>query len=348
MLVTRVSYPEDTALVSQGGHNLIKWVAQAQTTILIPDVAQTRWASTFQSIGIRSALAAPIMAGQELVGVIAMSSSELEAFTEEDESLLDILSTQAAVAIQTARSYQALEESRQRSAEAERVAAMGDMASNMIHNINNSVGAIRVLVQQIRQKMVPETLSPDFLSKKLTGIEASAEKTLEMARNIRNPFQIQPTELIDVQACVASALQGLAPLLDSIDLQLNWEHELAPVMATQQLHEVFRNLIKNAVEAMEGIGKLYISGQQIGQTVEITVADTGPGLLNNLTASDIFNLGVGTTTYGLGYGLWWCKIYLNRVGGSIQLDQSYNSGCRFVVKLPVNSVIPSNETNHYM
>ena len=237
-LVPKVSYPAGAVSIEAYEPGLTAWVAQERETARIADLSQTPWGDTRRNPEVRSELAAPILLGEELVGVINMGSPRINAFTEEDESLLDILATQTAVAIQTAQYYQELEEVRTRSAEAERIAAMSDMATNMVHNINNSVGAIRVLVQQIRQKVCSDTLTTAYLEERLAGIETSADKTLEMARNIRNPFRTQPTELVDINKCIRDTLSSLAPLLTNIELLLHLEENLAPVTATHQFRGI--------------------------------------------------------------------------------------------------------------
>lgn len=334
-LAPQVSHPQGIVAAERYGLGLSAWVAQAHKTARIPDLARTGWANVYSGVELRAALAAPILVGEELVGVINMASPTVDAFTEEDESLLDILATQTAVAIQTARSYQELERTRQRSYEAERIAAMSDMASNMVHNINNSIGAIRVLVQQIRFKLGHNSLTPEFLTKKLEGIERSAEQTLEMARSIRNPFQNLATEAIDVNVCLQSALKKLEPVPSTLEVNWDLDRDLPPVKATQQLEEVFRNLINNAIQSMHGYGQLGLATHKTEKGIEIAVTDSGPGLARDLSATSVFNLGVSTKRDGLGYGLWWCKIYLNRVGGAIELDTTYKAGCRFIVKIPL-------------
>lgn len=335
-LEPRVSYPQGSVTAITYRPGLATWVAEHRRTRRIADLSATEWINTYPDWGIRAEVAAPILAGEELMGVIDMGSPAPDMFSEEDESLLDILATQTAVAIQTARYYQELEETRLRSLEAERIAAMSDIATNMVHSINNSDGAIRVLVQQIRLKMSQGSLTDEFLAKRLDEIQASAEKTLELARNIRNPFQDQPTEPIDINVSLASTLDKLQPLPAAVNLAISLEEDLPLVMGTYQLGEVFRNLVTNAIEAMEDKGDLRIEGKREGQAVEIIVADSGPGLAGHLTSFDIFNLGVSSKKSGLGYGLWWCKIYLNRIGGNIWLDPHPANGCRFVVKLAVN------------
>ncbi len=334
-LIPRACYPQDSINLSIYDQGLTMWVAQSRLTTRVRDLARTRWENTYLKQAVRSELAAPILVGDDLVGVINIGSTQFNAFSQEDESLLDILATQTAVAIQMTEYYQELEKSQERSNEAERIAAMSDMASNMVHNINNSVGAIRVLVQQIRFKQNYNSLTPDFLEKKLEAIERSAEKTLDMARNIRNPFQKLATEPTDVNTSIHKALDSLETKPSTLEIILELDEQIPEILATQQLVEVFRNLIENAVQAMRGAGILHLSSRLLGQYIEVSVADNGPGITHDLNETSVFNLGVSSKTDGLGYGLWWCKIYLNRVGGTIDLDRSVTTGCRFLIYLPL-------------
>ncbi len=334
-LIPKVSYPEGPLSPERYNPGLTAWVAQQRKTARVADLAETNWKNPQRNPPIRAELAAPLLLSGELVGVINMGSVTPGAFTEEDESLLDILATQTTVAIQTARYYQELEESRLRSLETERIVAMSDIASNMVHSINNSTGAVRVLVQQIRRKMAQGTLTDEFLTDKLESIEGSAEKTLAMSRSIRDPFRPMAAEPVAVNNCIKTALQSVEPIPSQIHLTLELGPDLPPVLATQQLAEVFRNLIKNAIEAMEGQGRLHLTSQAVNRMVEVTLSDSGPGLPPEVDAESIFKLGVSSKKNGLGYGLWWCKIFLNRFGGNIQVQPGLEAGCKFLVRLPL-------------
>lgn len=343
-LTPKVSYPEESISVERYESGLTAWFARKKKTAPVPNFEAAKGTFGYRNLNVQSELAAPIFIRDELVGAINIGDTRPDAFTHEDESLLDILATQTAAAIQVTNYYQELEETRLRSFEAERIAAMSDMATNMVHNINNSTGAIRVLVQQIRRRMNQGTLTDDYLLEKLAGIETSADKTLNMARNIRNPFQHQPTESIDINISLKNSLQEFLAEMTNVELLLNLDESQPFVMVTRQLEEVFRNLIRNALEAMAGTGVLHISSRQVEQMVQVTVTDSGGGIPGHLSESAIFNLGVSSKRDGLGYGLWWCKIYLNRVGGNIRLDTSFRLGARFIVDLPVNPVASAPES----
>ena len=288
-----------------------------------------------------SLLLAPL-AGRHAIGTISVASSRKNAFRLRDERFLATLANLVAVAIENVRlfdaeraRYQELQEARQRQAEAHKIAAMGDMAGNILHKVNGLVSGIRPLVQSTRKKLADGSLTTVFLSEKLTKIEESAEKTLEIAQSIHKPFEPLAPELIEVNPCLMAALQRSKVSALPLKVQVDLQKRLPPVMATPQLAEVFQNLINNAVEAMDGQGNLCIASRRVKQAVEVTVIDTGPGLQDSLTPTTIFDLGKSSKADSLGYGLWWCKIYLNRLGGSIWLDQNVASGCQFVVKLPL-------------
>jgi GAF domain-containing protein len=342
-LTPRVSHPEGSVSPEKYQPGLTAWVAREMRTARIGDLSQSQWAQSIRGTDIRAELAAPIVVGEELVGVINIGGSVPDAFTEEDESLLDILATQTAVAIRTARYYQEMEDSRLRSFKAERIATMSDVGSNMVHRMNNSVGAIRVLVQQLRLKIKQDSLDLDYLSRKLDEIQLSAEQALEMASKIVAPRRNLDlgAEPIDVNDCIKVALRRFGSMPATIQIILNLDNALPPAMATQQLEEVFRNLISNAVEAMEGSGTLQISSGQTTHTLEVAVIDSGPGIPKGLTKFDIFGLGVSSKVGGLGYGLWWSRTYLSRFGGDIRLESGLGSGCKFAVSLPLQSAIHS-------
>jgi len=88
--------------------------------------------------------------------------------------------------------------------EAERIAAMADIAGNMVHSINNTVGAIRPLIQQIEMKLGDSELSEAYLLEKLEKIRRNADRTLDVARQIRRPFRSIRPEPIDVNQSIAA------------------------------------------------------------------------------------------------------------------------------------------------
>jgi len=68
----------------------------------------------------------------------------------------------------------------------------------------------------------------------------------------------------------------------------------------------------------------------------VTVRDTGPGI-PPLIQDDLFDVGTTTKHGGMGYGLWWSRMFLRRLGGDITLESQEGMGCVFTVTLPISA-----------
>jgi GAF domain-containing protein/CheY-like chemotaxis protein len=298
------------------------------------------WLSTYWRLvpDARSVRHTPIVSGdsEEPIGLLVISSPRQGDFGPDDIRLLEALANQAAIAIQNARYLQAMRAYQEQQVETERIAAMADIAGNMIHRINNTVGAIRPLIQQIEMKLDRGHLSDEYLCEKLQSIRENADRTLEVARQIRRPFRPIRLENIDVNESIAAAWASLtAPVGVSVDIECG--EDLPLVKATRQLDEVFRNLMRNALDAMadEG-GSLRIRSRRISdRLVIVTVKDNGPGIPPQIR-EQVFHMGTTTKRGGMGYGLWWSRMFLRRLQGDIMLESGKGQGCMFTVTLPIS------------
>jgi GAF domain-containing protein/DNA-binding NarL/FixJ family response regulator len=312
-------------------------------TLVINDVANAPlvWAlgleKLAQRMGLRSTLLCMLRVGGEAIGVLQVSDKrDGSDFTPDDERVLEIFTSQSAIALQNARYLQAMRVYQEQQVEAERMAAIADVAGNMVHRINNTVGAIRPLIQQIEMKVDQGKLDEEYLQEKLVGIRESADHTLEVARQIRRPFELAPLQPIDVNESIATAWADLKTPV-GVQATIEYGENLPPVKATRQLDEVFRNLMKNALDAMaqEG-GLLLVRSRRLNdRQVEVMVKDTGPGIPPELR-DKIFRMGTTTKPGGMGYGLWWSRMFLRRLGGDIVLQSQEGRGCVFTVTLPIN------------
>ncbi len=100
---------------------------------------------------------------------------------------------------------------------------------------------------------------------------------------------------------------------------------------------VFTNLLENAADAMDGKGTITISGSTEADWVEVSVIDDGPGIFPNLQ-DHIFELnysGRGASRPSkLGFGLWWVKTLMTRLGGFVSVESDGIHGTTFRLRLP--------------
>jgi GAF domain-containing protein len=339
MLTNRID-PRETVTIpsmAEGEHSTI---VQDMTD---PSASEIPWIAIYRQLipDARSVIYTPIIGGDEgrRIGLLGIGSPRPAEFGSADRYLLEALANHAAIAIQNARSLQTVRDYQERAVEAERITAMADVAGNMVHRINTTVGAIRPLIQQIELKLERGGLEEDYLQDKLHGIRESADRTLEVARQIQRPFLSAPLQSIDVNESIAAAWADLKTPV-GVDVNIEYGENLPPVKATRQLDEVFRNLMKNALDAMAHAGGLLSvrSRYKYGHLVEVMVKDTGPGIPPELREK-IFRVGTTTKPSGMGYGLWWSQMFLRRLGGGMALKSIEGKGCEFTVTLPSESKV---------
>jgi signal transduction histidine kinase len=226
---------------------------------------------------------------------------------------------------------------------AETFAAVGDIAANLLHNLNNKVGTIPVRIQGIEDKCQVALLADPYLATNLAEIERSASQAMEAVReNLShlNPIHLAP---VNVAACVAAAISA-ASLPSGIRIRVEGLDDLPVVAAVQHsLILVFTNLLENAADAMRGSGVVTIRGAVSAGAVEVAVGDSGPGIAPELH-DRIFELnfsGRAAVRPGkLGFGLWWVKTLMTRLGGSVTVESDGRHGTTFRLRLPCAEEAP--------
>jgi len=220
---------------------------------------------------------------------------------------------------------------------------MGDIAANLLHHLNNKVGAIPVRVEGIQDKRAALLASDPYLASNLIEIERSALDAMQTVRDrlkLLRPIERTPVSLA---TCIGAAIQAAA-LPNEISVQLAGLEGLPPVMAAREpLALIFQNLLENARDAMDGRGRILIAGSSQGREVLITVSDTGPGIPPELHER-VFELefsgrsrGDRARRPGLGFGLWWVKTLLARLGGGISAESDGRTGAVFRVRVPAQT-----------
>lgn len=289
------------------------------------------------------ALIVPFITGDNdlPLGAIGVYSSELEpgrfAESDWDMKVLTFLSHYAVLAIQNESRQQALRSAQEQRSVAETFAAVGDIASNLLHHLNNKVGTIPVRVQSIQDKCAPALKSDGYLANNLVEIEHCAMEAMQTVRD--NLSHLRPIRLepVVIEGRINEALHA-AKLPPGINVNIEGLAHLPLVTAGgQSLTFVFTNLIENAADAMQGNGTISINGFAGEKWVEITISDNGPGISPDLH-DRIFELnysGRANQRPGkLGFGLWWVKTLMTRLGGSIMVESDGKTGTTFRLSLP--------------
>ena len=279
---------------------------------------------------------------KEPIGAFSIyySSDGLHDFEQADwdKNVLNILAHYATLAIQSAEHQEAVRQAQERHTVTEAFAAIGDIASNLLHQLNNKIGTIPVRIEGIQDKCGDTLASDAYLSSNLAEINLSATEAIEIVRE--NLFHLRPINFssVAIKDSIETAIEA-ARLPEGVRVFHQNIGLLPKVHACpQRLPLVFQNLLSNAASAMRNQGEIFISGQAFDDYVEVRVKDSGPGIPPDLHER-IFELNYSTyspdTRGNLGFGLWWVKTLIARFGGLISVESDGHSETTFILKLPL-------------
>jgi two-component system, NtrC family, sensor kinase len=234
-------------------------------------------------------------------------------------------------------------------ARAGRLAALGQAAANMAHQIGTPLNLISGYVQLLIQSSPPESASVD----RLKAIQDQVAKVTAIVRaaldSSRSPAI--PHERTDLVALVRRVCQMAGPMLDNAGVQVEVvapDQTLDLLADAVQLELAVLNLISNSVDAMTSGGTLTLRLGRVDNRLRLEVEDTGSGIPPDLL-THIFNPWVTTKAQGKGSGLGLsiARQVVVSHGGTIRVDNRPGPGAVFTIDLPAAKVIhPHSDITH--
>ncbi len=228
-----------------------------------------------------------------------------------------------------------LRETQEQLLKAERLAAIGEIAAMVGHDLRNPLTGISAATYYLKKKLGSEinqnTMEMFELIEK--GIEHS-NKIIADLLEYSKEIQLERTET-DLKFLVNEAL-FLVKLPQNIQLIDSTQSKPKIWVDSDRMKRVFVNIIRNAVDAMPEGGTLTITSNESNGSLEITFADTGAGMPEDVVAK-IWTALFTTKAKGIGLGLPICKRFVEAHGGTISVESVVGKGTRFTVTIPVES-----------
>ena len=260
------------------------------------------------------------------------------ALTSDVRAVLEVLAGQVAIAIEDFRLIEENVRLERKVAEGERLAALGQMAATVAHEVKNPLSAIKSIAQVMSEDeglknqhardlslIVSET---DRLSKSVTQLLSFASKRPpaappsradELLRSVSNLFRADAEERKITLQCRANTNADL----DGVQ--------------SAAVRDALSNLLLNALQSTPAGGCVMIESLADGGEIVFAVTDSGPGIPRELAAK-IWEPFFTTRQRGTGLGLAIVRKRMEEAGGSAQLAPSQNgSGARFELRLPLQN-----------
>jgi PAS domain S-box-containing protein len=221
----------------------------------------------------------------------------------------------------------------------EKLAALGQLAAGVAHEINNPLGGILVysyLLLEDLEAGAPERTQVEKIVKEATRCKEIVQGLLEFSRHM--PSKMVPLSINAVLEEVISLVEDHLQF-QNIQLVQGLDPGLPPVLGDKsKLEQVFINLLMNGGESMQGEGRLSVSTTVAkgSDLVFIRFQDTGPGIPEHLL-SRLFDPFFTTKDVGKGVGLGLSISYgiIQKHMGRIYVERTGTEGTAFVIELPV-------------
>lgn len=305
---------------------------------------------------IRSVLAAPMVAKEELIGAIYVDTRlSARLFGESDLALLLGMANQAAVAIQLARLYedlqarnrelqatlQELQETQDELIRAERLSVVGRMAASIIHDLKNPMTTIKGYASLLGRENLSSENRQRFSSMISRSVDTFVEMTQEILDYARGGGLLQPTQ-VQVGQFINELCDFIQHDFEEKGLTLHRELEYTGplVMDESKMRRALYNIASNACDVMKVGGTLTIRTESTDSVIEFRLSDTGPGIPREIRDSLFEPFVTHGKPTGTGLGLAIARKTVVDHEGTIAVESAPGQGATFVIRLPHNAPNP--------
>ncbi len=226
-----------------------------------------------------------------------------------------------------------LRDSNERLVKSERLAAIGEIAGMVGHDLRNPLTGIKNAVYFLKKK--GNAISEIQAKEMLEIIDKAIDHSNKIINDLLDYSREMHLELTKHQArTLIEKAMGMINVPSRVQIANNVGEEAWIGVDSDKMVRVFTNLIKNAIEATPESGTLKISSCQTKDSVEIAFADTGTGISEE-TLGKLFLPLFTTKAQGMGFGLAICKRIVEAHGCCISVNAAANRGTTFIISLPI-------------
>ncbi len=313
---------------------IIDYVLREKRSIVLPDI---------NSFDEKNLIIVPLILRNEGIGVYLIHTSKKQTeFTNQILLLLSILANQTAVAVENSRNYNALlkvtEELKLTQAQmiqAAKLAAVGELAGGIAHEINNPLQILLGHIQLIQLgRDLPKRI--EIVKEQVEKISQIVRRLLNFSRKVPEDFKLEPVN-------INFAIQEMTTFMNhqfkynDIELILSLDPALPLIYGNKiYLQQVFLNLMINAKDAMPNGGKLTIETKLENGNVLIKFSDTGVGIPDDIKDKIFEPFFTTKGAKGTGLGLSISRWIIRKHNGEIKVESQQGKGSTFIITLPLN------------
>jgi signal transduction histidine kinase/HAMP domain-containing protein len=280
----------------------------------------------------------------ELVGIIRLANKKEGIFLEEDARLIGIISNNVSVAIENIGLYESLKEqmkelqsTQEQLVQAAKLAAIGELASNIAHEINNPLTSILGYAELIKEETDIDTIMKDIqvIEKESMRARDIVQELLEFSR--KRPLSLTK---IDLNRLMTDSVALITVPIKDAHLKIVEHYGNVPSIIgdPNQLKQVFLNIINNAIDAVSNDGgEIAIKTAVEDSTATIEISDNGKGIPDQVLARMFEPFFTTKKDKGTGLGLPITRKIIESHNGQIHIQSEEGEGTKVTVSLPLTA-----------
>ncbi len=330
----------------------MEWVISNAQAHVEPDLAQHRRFPEDEGMyeaGLRCGIRVPLISKGRAIGAFLLWSIQPNVFGSHQQRVLERLAAQIAPAVANAQLYERVERTietlkstQEQMIRSERLRAMGELASGVAHDFNNSLalilGRTQLLLDQVGFE--PHLRSLKLIEKAARDSAQMVKRILDFSR-IHSDIELRP---VDVNQLVEDVLELTRHKWSDeanskgqvIEVEVHRGDTVSAFGSYPELREALTNVMINAYEAISGDGRLSVVTGVSSDQVYIAVSDTGVGMSPELRQK-VFDPFFTSKTDGTGLGLSVAYGVVSGQGGTIDIDSEEGIGTTVRIALPISS-----------
>lgn len=299
-------------------------------------------------LGVR--MCAPLLARNHLAGILVLGAQRDWRPSRRDAELLLQFANQASLAFQNASLYGEQRKRLDRLHRADRLAAIGQLAASVAHEVRNPLTSIRSTIQYLGQSF-EDSAKRELVTELIDEVDR-IDHTVSSLLSLARTGNFQPVAL-DLVELAESTIRLVKPQAreQAVSFKSRFAEPTVHVPGDPaQLKQVLLNLLLNALQAMAGGGQISVeigtsdaAASQEAQRARLRIADNGPGIPEDELQA-VFDPFFTTKSDGTGLGLAICHSIIRRHEGEIEVESTEGEGTVVSIHLPLAAEESSQRT----